>query len=195
MFDLGVTASVLIMLLLCSWVSLSRTFEIIILLTIFANCIALAVFLPMPEEDSNNTNANLVSINTCLFCVWLRMWYWHLLVMIHTVKELPIFYFNMTRQSTTVQLCPTNGPWLLWACKVSHFIAKCFSWSAVCQAPFKCLQTQLSSLFGVPSVSAESVLSNNVLLLYPLTVISSSVSVQKLAVKEDNRTKSMKWCV
>lgn len=38
-----------------------RTFEIIILLTIFANCIALAVFLPMPEEDSNNTNASLVS--------------------------------------------------------------------------------------------------------------------------------------
>lgn len=38
-----------------------RTFEIIILLTIFANCVALAVFLPMPEEDSNNTNENLVS--------------------------------------------------------------------------------------------------------------------------------------
>lgn len=40
-----------------------RTFEIIILLTIFANCIALAVFLPMPEEDSNNTNSSLVSQN------------------------------------------------------------------------------------------------------------------------------------
>uniref|UniRef100_A0A3Q2Q3M6 Voltage-dependent L-type calcium channel subunit alpha n=1 Tax=Fundulus heteroclitus TaxID=8078 RepID=A0A3Q2Q3M6_FUNHE len=39
-----------------------KTFEIIILLTIFANCIALAVFLPMPEEDSNNTNANLESL-------------------------------------------------------------------------------------------------------------------------------------
>lgn len=50
-------------LLLWSWVSPSRTFEIIILLTIFANCIALAVFLPMPEEDSNNTNTNLVSMN------------------------------------------------------------------------------------------------------------------------------------
>uniref|UniRef100_A0AAQ4P5B8 Voltage-dependent L-type calcium channel subunit alpha n=1 Tax=Gasterosteus aculeatus aculeatus TaxID=481459 RepID=A0AAQ4P5B8_GASAC len=39
-----------------------KTFEIIILLTIFANCIALAVFLPMPEEDSNNTNINLESL-------------------------------------------------------------------------------------------------------------------------------------
>ncbi|XP_034552541.1 dihydropyridine-sensitive L-type skeletal muscle calcium channel subunit alpha-1-like [Notolabrus celidotus] len=39
-----------------------KTFEIIILLTIFANCIALAVFLPMPEEDSNNTNTNLESL-------------------------------------------------------------------------------------------------------------------------------------
>uniref|UniRef100_A0A665X6M9 Voltage-dependent L-type calcium channel subunit alpha n=1 Tax=Echeneis naucrates TaxID=173247 RepID=A0A665X6M9_ECHNA len=39
-----------------------KTFEIIILLTIFANCVALAVFLPMPEEDSNNTNANLESL-------------------------------------------------------------------------------------------------------------------------------------
>uniref|UniRef100_A0A8D3E996 Voltage-dependent L-type calcium channel subunit alpha n=1 Tax=Scophthalmus maximus TaxID=52904 RepID=A0A8D3E996_SCOMX len=39
-----------------------KTFEIIILLTIFANCIALAVFLPMPEEDSNNTNTRLESL-------------------------------------------------------------------------------------------------------------------------------------
>ncbi|XP_053280478.1 dihydropyridine-sensitive L-type skeletal muscle calcium channel subunit alpha-1 [Pleuronectes platessa] len=39
-----------------------KTFEIIILLTIFANCVALAVFLPMPEEDSNNTNENLESL-------------------------------------------------------------------------------------------------------------------------------------
>ncbi|KAJ0064214.1 hypothetical protein NL108_001542, partial [Boleophthalmus pectinirostris] len=38
------------------------TFEIIILLTIFANCVALAVFLPMPEEDSNNTNSSLESL-------------------------------------------------------------------------------------------------------------------------------------
>ncbi|KAJ8265876.1 hypothetical protein COCON_G00149750 [Conger conger] len=36
-----------------------KPFEIIILLTIFANCVALAVFLPMPEEDTNNTNSSL----------------------------------------------------------------------------------------------------------------------------------------
>uniref|UniRef100_A0A3Q2XDW3 Ion transport domain-containing protein n=1 Tax=Hippocampus comes TaxID=109280 RepID=A0A3Q2XDW3_HIPCM len=39
-----------------------KTFEIIILLTIFVNCVALAVFLPMPEEDSNNTNSSLESL-------------------------------------------------------------------------------------------------------------------------------------
>ncbi|GAA6105364.1 calcium channel, voltage-dependent, L type, alpha 1S subunit, a isoform X1 [Tachysurus ichikawai] len=37
-----------------------KPFEIIILLTIFANCVALAVFMPMPEEDTNNTNSNLL---------------------------------------------------------------------------------------------------------------------------------------
>uniref|UniRef100_A0A672IF76 Voltage-dependent L-type calcium channel subunit alpha n=1 Tax=Salarias fasciatus TaxID=181472 RepID=A0A672IF76_SALFA len=37
-------------------------YPFIILLTIFANCIALAVFLPMPEEDSNNTNSSLESL-------------------------------------------------------------------------------------------------------------------------------------
>ncbi|KAJ8412089.1 hypothetical protein AAFF_G00143560 [Aldrovandia affinis] len=39
-----------------------KPFEIIILFTIFANCVALAVFLPMPEEDTNNTNTNLESL-------------------------------------------------------------------------------------------------------------------------------------
>ncbi|KAI5095068.1 voltage-dependent L-type calcium channel subunit alpha-1S, partial [Silurus meridionalis] len=39
-----------------------KPFEIIILLTIFANCVALAVFLPMPEEDTNNTNTTLESL-------------------------------------------------------------------------------------------------------------------------------------
>uniref|UniRef100_A0A671PJU7 Voltage-dependent L-type calcium channel subunit alpha n=1 Tax=Sinocyclocheilus anshuiensis TaxID=1608454 RepID=A0A671PJU7_9TELE len=39
-----------------------KPFEIIILLTIFANCVALAVFLPMPEEDINNTNLTLESL-------------------------------------------------------------------------------------------------------------------------------------
>ncbi|XP_066499843.1 calcium channel, voltage-dependent, L type, alpha 1S subunit, b [Hoplias malabaricus] len=39
-----------------------KPFEIIILLTIFANCVALAVFLPMPEEDTNSTNSTLESL-------------------------------------------------------------------------------------------------------------------------------------
>ena len=38
-----------------------RPFEIIILLTIFANCVALAIYIPFPEDDSNATNSNLVS--------------------------------------------------------------------------------------------------------------------------------------
>lgn len=37
-----------------------RPFEIIILLTIFANCVALAIYLPMPEDDTNIANASLV---------------------------------------------------------------------------------------------------------------------------------------
>ncbi|KAJ8791354.1 hypothetical protein J1605_004301 [Eschrichtius robustus] len=41
--------------------SLPRPFEIIILLTIFANCVALAIYIPFPEDDSNATNSNLVS--------------------------------------------------------------------------------------------------------------------------------------
>ncbi|XP_077123186.1 voltage-dependent L-type calcium channel subunit alpha-1C isoform X10 [Ranitomeya variabilis] len=36
-----------------------KPFEIIILLTIFANCVALAVYIPFPEDDSNATNSNL----------------------------------------------------------------------------------------------------------------------------------------
>ncbi|TKC45812.1 hypothetical protein EI555_021315 [Monodon monoceros] len=37
-----------------------KPFEIIILLTIFANCVALAIYIPFPEDDSNATNSNLV---------------------------------------------------------------------------------------------------------------------------------------
>uniref|UniRef100_A0A8C8I335 Voltage-dependent L-type calcium channel subunit alpha n=1 Tax=Oncorhynchus tshawytscha TaxID=74940 RepID=A0A8C8I335_ONCTS len=47
-----------------------KPFEIIILLTIFANCVALAVFLPMPEEDSNNTNSNLESLEYIFLIVF-----------------------------------------------------------------------------------------------------------------------------
>lgn len=38
-----------------------RPFEYLILLTIFANCIALAVYTPFPCGDSNATNAILVT--------------------------------------------------------------------------------------------------------------------------------------
>lgn len=38
-----------------------KPFEYLILLTIFANCVALAVFTPYPNSDSNQTNAHLVS--------------------------------------------------------------------------------------------------------------------------------------
>ncbi|XP_068275589.1 voltage-dependent L-type calcium channel subunit alpha-1S isoform X2 [Nyctibius grandis] len=36
-----------------------KPFEIIILLTIFANCVALAIYLPMPEDDTNVANSSL----------------------------------------------------------------------------------------------------------------------------------------
>ncbi|XP_071993345.1 voltage-dependent L-type calcium channel subunit alpha-1S isoform X2 [Engystomops pustulosus] len=39
-----------------------KPFEIIILLTIFANCVALAIYLPMPEDDTNGTNAVLEKV-------------------------------------------------------------------------------------------------------------------------------------
>uniref|UniRef100_A0A8D0E789 Voltage-dependent L-type calcium channel subunit alpha n=1 Tax=Salvator merianae TaxID=96440 RepID=A0A8D0E789_SALMN len=42
-----------------SLTSIFRPFETIILLTIFANCVALAIYLPMPEDDSNKVNARL----------------------------------------------------------------------------------------------------------------------------------------
>uniref|UniRef100_A0A8C7KY91 Voltage-dependent L-type calcium channel subunit alpha n=1 Tax=Oncorhynchus kisutch TaxID=8019 RepID=A0A8C7KY91_ONCKI len=39
-----------------------KPFDIFILLSIFANCVALAVYIPFPEDDSNSTNHDLVSI-------------------------------------------------------------------------------------------------------------------------------------
>uniref|UniRef100_A0A8C5CGB3 Voltage-dependent L-type calcium channel subunit alpha n=1 Tax=Gadus morhua TaxID=8049 RepID=A0A8C5CGB3_GADMO len=47
-----------------------KTFEYIILVTIFANCIALAVFLPMPEEDSNFTNESLESLEIIFMVIF-----------------------------------------------------------------------------------------------------------------------------
>uniref|UniRef100_A0A8D8MH66 Voltage-dependent calcium channel type D subunit alpha-1 n=1 Tax=Cacopsylla melanoneura TaxID=428564 RepID=A0A8D8MH66_9HEMI len=39
-----------------------KPFEYLILLTIFANCVALAVYTPYPNSDSNSTNAYLENI-------------------------------------------------------------------------------------------------------------------------------------
>lgn len=39
----------------------SRPFDIFILLSIFANCVALAIYIPFPGDDSNSTNQELVS--------------------------------------------------------------------------------------------------------------------------------------
>ncbi|KAI1229704.1 hypothetical protein IHE44_0010886 [Lamprotornis superbus] len=38
-----------------------KPFDILILATIFANCVALGVYIPFPEDDSNASNHNLVS--------------------------------------------------------------------------------------------------------------------------------------
>uniref|UniRef100_A0A3P9NPV5 Voltage-dependent L-type calcium channel subunit alpha n=1 Tax=Poecilia reticulata TaxID=8081 RepID=A0A3P9NPV5_POERE len=38
-----------------------KPFDIFILIAIFANCMALAVYVPFPEDDSNSTNHDLVS--------------------------------------------------------------------------------------------------------------------------------------
>lgn len=42
-----------------------RPFDILILATIFANCVALGVYIPFPEDDSNTSNHNLVSTRGC----------------------------------------------------------------------------------------------------------------------------------
>uniref|UniRef100_A0A8C6VWP0 Voltage-dependent L-type calcium channel subunit alpha n=1 Tax=Nothobranchius furzeri TaxID=105023 RepID=A0A8C6VWP0_NOTFU len=41
-----------------------KPFDIFILLSIFANCVALAIYIPFPGDDSNSTNQELVSRNT-----------------------------------------------------------------------------------------------------------------------------------
>ncbi|RXM90965.1 Voltage-dependent L-type calcium channel subunit alpha-1D [Acipenser ruthenus] len=40
----------------------TRPFDIFILIAIFANCVALAVYIPFPADDSNSTNHDLVSV-------------------------------------------------------------------------------------------------------------------------------------
>lgn len=50
--------------------SINRTFEYIILLTIFANCIALAIFTPYPAGDSNITNTSLESVENIFMFIF-----------------------------------------------------------------------------------------------------------------------------
>ncbi|KAG2468021.1 voltage-dependent L-type calcium channel subunit alpha-1S-like isoform X1 [Polypterus senegalus] len=47
-----------------------KPFEVIILLTIFANCVALAVFLPMPEDDTNLANSSLEKVEYIFLIVF-----------------------------------------------------------------------------------------------------------------------------
>ncbi|XP_062921741.1 calcium channel, voltage-dependent, L type, alpha 1S subunit, a isoform X1 [Mobula hypostoma] len=47
---------------LCTSIVEWKPFEIIILITIFANCIALAVFEPLPEDDTNSFNFKLEKV-------------------------------------------------------------------------------------------------------------------------------------
>lgn len=44
-----------------SLINVFRPFEYLILMTIFANCVALAVYTPYPCNDSNTINGYLVS--------------------------------------------------------------------------------------------------------------------------------------
>ncbi|XP_072771948.1 voltage-dependent L-type calcium channel subunit alpha-1D-like [Nerophis lumbriciformis] len=41
-----------------------KPFDVFILLCIFANCVALAVYMPFPADDSNYTNLHLVSTSS-----------------------------------------------------------------------------------------------------------------------------------
>ena len=56
-----------------------RWFETFILLTIFANCVALAVYTPYPNSDSNSTNETLVSSNGAMGYI---CWVWAVVVVV-----------------------------------------------------------------------------------------------------------------
>lgn len=140
-----------------------RTFEIIILLTIFANCVALAVFLPMPEEDTNNTNSSLVSMNTnslpwCLTRDSKRVLAWWLnlytdICLTHWKET--IFNWKISEWSCfTLWLCVCSQVqqivWLPAARKEFQLLGPT-GW----RTPFYCTQKQFTSFYGVSSVSAQ----------------------------------------
>uniref|UniRef100_A0A8B9FVJ4 Voltage-dependent L-type calcium channel subunit alpha n=1 Tax=Amazona collaria TaxID=241587 RepID=A0A8B9FVJ4_9PSIT len=47
-----------------------KPFDIFILLSIFANCVALAVYIPFPEDDSNSTNHNLEKVEYAFLIIF-----------------------------------------------------------------------------------------------------------------------------
>lgn len=55
---------------LCIGIVEWKPFEYLILLTIFANCVALAVYTPFPNSDSNQTNAVLEKIENVFMVIF-----------------------------------------------------------------------------------------------------------------------------
>ncbi|XP_073643913.1 voltage-dependent L-type calcium channel subunit alpha-1D [Tursiops truncatus] len=47
-----------------------KPFDIFILLAIFANCVALAIYIPFPEDDSNSTNHNLEKVEYAFLIIF-----------------------------------------------------------------------------------------------------------------------------
>ncbi|XP_063796884.1 voltage-dependent L-type calcium channel subunit alpha-1D isoform X6 [Pseudophryne corroboree] len=47
-----------------------KPFDIFILVAIFANCVALAVYIPFPEDDSNSTNHNLEKVEYAFLIIF-----------------------------------------------------------------------------------------------------------------------------
>uniref|UniRef100_A0A674E5E9 Voltage-dependent L-type calcium channel subunit alpha n=1 Tax=Salmo trutta TaxID=8032 RepID=A0A674E5E9_SALTR len=47
-----------------------KPFDIFILLSIFANCVALAVYIPFPEDDSNSTNHDLETVEYAFLIIF-----------------------------------------------------------------------------------------------------------------------------
>lgn len=83
----SVMTNVYISITECSLTRSLRPFDIFILLAIFANCVALAVYIPFPEDDSNSTNHDLVSrIFTFIFKVYFKY-----------LKKFKFIFFNLLR--------------------------------------------------------------------------------------------------
>uniref|UniRef100_A0A667YA03 Voltage-dependent L-type calcium channel subunit alpha n=1 Tax=Myripristis murdjan TaxID=586833 RepID=A0A667YA03_9TELE len=51
-------------------ISLVEPFDIFILIAIFANCMALAVYIPFPEDDSNSTNHDLETVEYAFLIIF-----------------------------------------------------------------------------------------------------------------------------